>query len=131
MVVSNIFFIVCPFQAWYFDRDDIALHGFHNYFKKASEEEREHAEKLMKFQNQRGGRIVLQDIKVLVLFSLSCKVLHLCRSDSIYPFENALKLSAYATSGASCNRPWFFTYKCCGSPCVVASLSLHIIRHQV
>lgn len=49
--------------AWYFDRDDIALPGFHKYFKKASEEEREHAEKLMKFQNQRGGRIVLQDIK--------------------------------------------------------------------
>jgi len=50
-------------MAWYFDRDDIALKGFHKYFKKASEEEREHAEKLMKFQNQRGGRIVLSDIK--------------------------------------------------------------------
>jgi len=50
-------------MAWYFDRDDVALKGFHKYFKKASEEEREHAEKLMKFQNQRGGRIVLSDIK--------------------------------------------------------------------
>jgi len=50
-------------MAWYFDRDDVALRGFHKYFKKASEEEREHAEKLMKFQNQRGGRIVLSDIK--------------------------------------------------------------------
>ena len=51
-------------QAFYFDRDDVALPGFAKYFSKASEEEREHAEKLMKFQNQRGGRIVLQDIKV-------------------------------------------------------------------
>jgi len=50
-------------MAWYFDRDDVALKGFHKYFKKASEEEREHAEKLMKFQNQRGGRIKLSDIK--------------------------------------------------------------------
>lgn len=50
-------------MAWYFDRDDVALPGFHKYFKKASDEEREHAEKLMKFQNQRGGRIVLSDIK--------------------------------------------------------------------
>nr|UYM80463.1 ferritin-like protein 2 [Novocrania anomala] len=50
-------------MAWYFDRDDVALHGFHKYFKKASEEEREHAEKLMKFQNQRGGRVLLQDVK--------------------------------------------------------------------
>lgn len=50
-------------MAFYFDRDDVALNGFCEYFKKASNEEREHAEKLMKFQNQRGGRIVLQDIK--------------------------------------------------------------------
>merc|ERR1719309_989334 len=50
-------------MAYHFDRDDIALEGFHGYFKKQSDEEREHAEKLMKYQNQRGGRIVLQDIK--------------------------------------------------------------------
>jgi len=50
-------------MAWYFDRDDVALPGFHKFFKKSSEEEREHAEKLMKFQNQRGGRIKLTDIK--------------------------------------------------------------------
>jgi len=41
----------------------VALKGFSKFFKKSSEEEREHAEKLMKFQNQRGGRLVLQDIK--------------------------------------------------------------------
>ena len=51
-------------QSFYFDRDDVALPGFASFFKKASDEEREHAEKLMKFQNQRGGRVVLQDIKV-------------------------------------------------------------------
>jgi len=50
-------------MAYHFDRDDVALAGFHKYFVKQSEEENAHAQKLMKFQNQRGGRIVLQDIK--------------------------------------------------------------------
>ena len=33
------------------------------YFKKASQEELEHAQKFMEFQNKRGGKVVLQDIK--------------------------------------------------------------------
>lgn len=53
-----------PPKAYYFDRDDQALHNFAKFFRKQSHEEREHAEKLMKLQNQRGGRIFLQDIKV-------------------------------------------------------------------
>ncbi|CDQ92005.1 unnamed protein product [Oncorhynchus mykiss] len=50
-------------MAYYFDRDDQALHNFAKFFKNQSHEEREHAEKLMKVQNQRGGRIFLQDVK--------------------------------------------------------------------
>jgi len=50
-------------MSFYFDRDDVALKGFAKFFKESSDEEREHAEKLMKLQNTRGGRIVLQDIK--------------------------------------------------------------------
>jgi ferritin heavy chain len=49
-------------MAHYFDRDDVALPGFFKFFKKSSDEEREHAQKFMKFQNQRGGRIVLQPV---------------------------------------------------------------------
>ncbi|CAG2210647.1 FTH1 [Mytilus edulis] len=49
--------------SYYFDRDDVALPGFSKFFKKSSDEEREHAEKFMKYQNKRGGRIVLQDTK--------------------------------------------------------------------
>ena len=41
----------------------MALKGFSKFFKKSSDEELEHAEKLMKYQNQRGGRMVLQDLK--------------------------------------------------------------------
>ena len=50
-------------MAFYFDRDDIALPGFSGLFKHNSEEEREHAEKLMKYLNKRGGRVLLQDIR--------------------------------------------------------------------
>ncbi|XP_056264939.1 ferritin, liver middle subunit-like [Pseudoliparis swirei] len=50
-------------QAFYFSRDDVALEGFAHFFKENSDEERGHAEKLLAFQNSRGGRIFLQDIK--------------------------------------------------------------------
>ena len=51
-------------QSFHFDRDDVALKGFHKFFKNQSHEEREHAEKLMAYQNMRGGRVLLQDVKV-------------------------------------------------------------------
>ena len=50
-------------MASYFDRDDVALSGFAQYFRKASQEELGHAQKLMEFQSKRGGRITLSDIK--------------------------------------------------------------------
>ncbi|GCC20814.1 hypothetical protein chiPu_0019382, partial [Chiloscyllium punctatum] len=50
-------------QSSYFDRDDVALRHFAEFFKEQSHEEREHAEKLMEFQNKCGGRVLLQDIK--------------------------------------------------------------------
>lgn len=49
-------------MSYYFDREDVALQGFHKYFKEQSDEEREHAQKLMKFQNQRGGSVRLFDV---------------------------------------------------------------------
>uniref|UniRef100_A0A8D0IEY1 Ferritin n=1 Tax=Sus scrofa TaxID=9823 RepID=A0A8D0IEY1_PIG len=48
--------------SYYFDCDDVALKNFAEYVLHQSREEREHAETLMKLQNQRGGRILLQDI---------------------------------------------------------------------
>ncbi|XP_067333120.1 ferritin, middle subunit [Channa argus] len=50
-------------MGFYFSRDDVALPGFAHFFKEESHEEREHAEKLLSFQNKRGGRIFLQDVK--------------------------------------------------------------------
>jgi ferritin heavy chain len=39
-------------MAFYFDRDDVALPGFSEFFSHNSEEEREHAEKFMKLQSE-------------------------------------------------------------------------------
>ncbi|XP_032191340.1 ferritin heavy chain-like [Mustela erminea] len=50
-------------MSYYFSRDDVALNNFAGYFLRQSREETQHAEKLMRLQNQRGGRICLQDIK--------------------------------------------------------------------
>ena len=49
--------------AYQFDRHDVALKGFKDFFKKNSDEEREHAEKFMKYLNQRGGTIQLEPIQ--------------------------------------------------------------------
>lgn len=51
-------------QAYYFERDDKSLPNFGKFFSEQSKEERKHAEKLMSLQNERGGRIFLQDIRV-------------------------------------------------------------------
>ncbi|XP_004402069.1 PREDICTED: ferritin heavy chain-like [Odobenus rosmarus divergens] len=52
-------------MSYYFDRNDVALKNFAKYFLHQSHEEREHAEKLMKLQNQRGGRISLLELHKL------------------------------------------------------------------
>lgn len=49
-------------MAYHFERDDIALPGFSKFFKKSSDEERHHAEIFMKYQNKRGGRVVMNNI---------------------------------------------------------------------
>ncbi|XP_040923408.1 ferritin, middle subunit [Toxotes jaculatrix] len=46
----------------YFDRDDVALPNFSRFFLELSVKEREQAEKLLEYQNMRGGRILLQTI---------------------------------------------------------------------
>ncbi|XP_026667799.1 soma ferritin-like isoform X3 [Ceratina calcarata] len=50
-------------MAYYFDRSDVALPGHYKYFKKSSDDEREHAIKFMAYQNKRGGSIILTPIE--------------------------------------------------------------------
>lgn len=71
----------------YFDRDNVALKGLAKFFKESSEEEREHAEKLMEYQNIRGGRVKLHSI----LMPLS-EFDHAEKGDALYAMELALSL---------------------------------------
>jgi len=50
-------------MAFWFDRDDSALPGLHAWFKQKAHARWERAQKLWAYQNARGGRVVLQDIK--------------------------------------------------------------------
>jgi len=49
-------------MAYSMNHVEVALPGFFKFFKSASDDERDHAEKLMKYQNSRGGNIILQPI---------------------------------------------------------------------
>ncbi|XP_058075111.1 ferritin-3, chloroplastic-like [Magnolia sinica] len=71
----------------YFDRDNIALKGLAKFFKEASDEEREHAIKLMEYQNKRGGRVKLQSIVMPVT-----EFDHPEKGDALYAMELALSL---------------------------------------
>jgi ferritin heavy chain len=42
----------------------VALGNFAKYLRHQSDEEREHAKMLIHYQNLRGGRVVMQDVKV-------------------------------------------------------------------
>ncbi|KAG8380887.1 hypothetical protein BUALT_Bualt06G0063400 [Buddleja alternifolia] len=71
----------------YFDRDNVALKGLAKFFKESSLEEREHAEKLMEYQNKRGGKVKLQSILMpLTEFD------HVEKGDALYAMELALSL---------------------------------------
>uniref|UniRef100_A0A8C9ULD0 Ferritin n=1 Tax=Spermophilus dauricus TaxID=99837 RepID=A0A8C9ULD0_SPEDA len=48
---------------YYFDRDDVALEGVSHFFRELAEEKREASERLLKMQNQRGGRALFQDVQ--------------------------------------------------------------------
>ena len=43
----------------YFDSSSVGLENIANFFKKSSDEEREHAHNFMKYQNLRGGKVKL------------------------------------------------------------------------
>ncbi|KAG2690965.1 hypothetical protein I3760_09G215000 [Carya illinoinensis] len=71
----------------YFDRDNIALKGLAKFFEESSEEEREHAEKLIKYQNIRGGKVLLHSI-----VTPPSEFDHAEKGDALYAMELALAL---------------------------------------
>ncbi|BDA50715.1 Ferritin-3, chloroplastic [Coccomyxa sp. Obi] len=71
----------------FFDRDNIGLPGFAEYFRKSSEDEREHAEKLMREQTRRGGRVKLQSILLP-----ETEFNHKEKGEALYAMELSLSL---------------------------------------
>lgn len=71
----------------YFDRDNVALKGFAKFFKESSEEEREHAEKLMEYQNIRGGRVKLHSV-----VAPPSEFEHVEKGDALHAMELSLSL---------------------------------------
>ncbi|CAH3175050.1 unnamed protein product [Porites lobata] len=61
-VISSTVNPLLLIQAMHFNRDDINLPGFHKFFLESAEEEMKHAQKFMKYQNMRGGRVKLHHI---------------------------------------------------------------------
>merc|ERR1711959_875225 len=66
----------------FFDRDNVGLPGFAEYFKHESEEERGHAEKLLEYQNKRGGKVVLG-----ALLSPITEFDHETKGEALYAME--------------------------------------------
>ncbi|XP_033868609.3 ferritin heavy chain-like [Acipenser ruthenus] len=50
-------------MSFFFDRDDVALSNFARFFLERSHAEQEQAERLLGYQLQRGGRVLLQTIQ--------------------------------------------------------------------
>merc|ERR1712157_412729 len=71
----------------FFDRDNVGLPGFAEYFKKEAEEEREHAEGLIEYQNKRGGKVCLG-----ALMSPITEFDHEEKGEALYAMELALSL---------------------------------------
>ncbi|XP_075406770.1 ferritin light chain-like [Tenrec ecaudatus] len=53
----------CLSLGCFFDRDDVALEGAGHFFRELAKEKCEGAQRLLKLQNQRGGRALFQNVK--------------------------------------------------------------------
>ena len=75
----------------YFDRSSVGMKNIAAFFRKASDEEREHARKLMEYQNLRGGNVVLKPISDVSLEFLNINK-NQTSNDVLLSFEKALEM---------------------------------------
>ena len=73
----------------YFDKDSVGLNNIAEFFNKSSLEEREHAHKLMEYQNKRGGEVNLTNVE-----NISNNFIEENdeKSDVLQAFEKALEM---------------------------------------
>jgi ferritin heavy chain len=99
----------------YFDRSTVGLNNIADFFKKSSDEEREHAHKLMKYQNLRGGIVKFSDIKKVSLEYLGKQDSEYTLEDVITSFKKAMDMeqTVYESlltlhhTGEECQDPQF------------------------
>ncbi|KAG0210807.1 hypothetical protein BGX28_008943 [Mortierella sp. GBA30] len=58
MTASHAYLSIAAFLG----SDTVALPGFEKFFREQADEEREHAQKLIDYQNKRGGKVILQTV---------------------------------------------------------------------
>lgn len=95
----------------YFNRDDVGLENVANFFKKCSEEEREHAFKFIDYQNMRGGKVKLNTINQYNYEPVGDDI----KSDVLKAFELVIQLENIVYQhllklhiiGEKCNDPQF------------------------
>ena len=75
--------------ATYFDRDNVGLKNIYKFFNKCSIEEREHANKLMEYQNKRGGKVIILDINNITTDFIDANSE---KADILQAFEKALEM---------------------------------------
>jgi len=95
----------------FFDRPDVALKQAASFFEKAQAEEIGHAKAFIKYQNTRGGKVVLQQIQVPVqdftgdaVESDLCKAFSKALDLEIFVYDELLKMHKVADS---CGDPAF------------------------
>ncbi len=103
----------------YFDRDNVGLPGFAQYFKNESDEERGHAELLMKYQNVRGGKV-----KLFPLLTPELEFSNEAKGDALYAMELALSLEK-VLGIVVCMYVW-----CVCMVCVVCSVWCVVCVHR-
>lgn len=76
----------------YFDRSSVGMKNIAAFFRKASDEEREHARKLMEYQNLRGGTVVLTQFPSVDLDFLKTPNPQTSTNDVLLSFQKALEM---------------------------------------
>ena len=76
----------------YFSHHNIGLENIAKYFNKCSLEEREHADKLIEYQNKRGGRVIIEDVTNINNDFYDC---NLDSSNLLQAFELALEMEQH------------------------------------
>jgi len=83
-------------MAYHFDRDDVALESFFKFFKDQSDDEREHAQKLMKYQNMRGGSILLKEVAGPPTLEINANQQHITSLEKALELERQVNESLLA-----------------------------------